>query len=574
MTDIIIDQTPPILHNPSDKEKKYDRQLRLWAASGQQALEDAHILLLNSGSGAVGIETLKNLVLPGIGKFTIADEAIVDEADLGVNFFLEESSLGKLRSECCTKLLQELNPDVKGDWFPHEQGETLEHLFGSEQRFTLIMYTLPIEPKKVDLIHKHASKHKIPVISIHSAGFYSYFRIRLPGNFPIVETHPDSTATTDLRLLTPWPELLQFTESLTENIENQSALEHGHIPYVALLLHYLGKWKDIHGSLPATYKEKTAFRDTVAAGARRDNPEGGEENFDEAVAAVLKTTSLPTLPSSVKEVFDYSPSDVRIGTQITREPMLMDYQNQMEASSSFWIIAGAVKQFYTKHGALPLAGSVPDMKAQSTVYVKLQNIYKAKARQDAAEVLKIVRTHPSGKDIPEAEVETFCKNAAFIKVIRGTDTAPLNIQDIANKEFDSDENAALASMPLSLFPIYISLNATSHVAFASSSDILTAISKSIPNAASNSRLVQAAEEVARAKGGELHNISALTGGMAAQEVIKIITKQYIPIDNTCVFDELLDLEAVMRRILEMKGRESYIGGGVAGPDILRSTASA
>jgi len=64
-TDIMRSQTPPILQGPSDKEKKYDRQLRLWAANGQQALEDAHILLLNSGSGTVGIETLKNLVLPG-----------------------------------------------------------------------------------------------------------------------------------------------------------------------------------------------------------------------------------------------------------------------------------------------------------------------------------------------------------------------------------------------------------------------------------------------------------------------------------------------------------------------------
>ncbi len=65
MTEVITDPTPPILHGPSDKEKKYDRQLRLWAASGQQALEDAHILLINSGSGTVGVETLKNLVLPG-----------------------------------------------------------------------------------------------------------------------------------------------------------------------------------------------------------------------------------------------------------------------------------------------------------------------------------------------------------------------------------------------------------------------------------------------------------------------------------------------------------------------------
>jgi amyloid beta precursor protein binding protein 1 len=57
--------TPPPLQGPSSKERKYDRQLRLWAASGQAALEDAHILLVNSGSGVVGIEALKNLVLPG-----------------------------------------------------------------------------------------------------------------------------------------------------------------------------------------------------------------------------------------------------------------------------------------------------------------------------------------------------------------------------------------------------------------------------------------------------------------------------------------------------------------------------
>jgi len=65
MAETLIDQMPPILQGPTDKEKKYDRQLRLWAASGQAALESANILLLNSGAGTVGVETLKNLVLPG-----------------------------------------------------------------------------------------------------------------------------------------------------------------------------------------------------------------------------------------------------------------------------------------------------------------------------------------------------------------------------------------------------------------------------------------------------------------------------------------------------------------------------
>lgn len=107
--------TPPPLHDlPTAKEKKYDRQLRLWGASGQQALEETHILLVNNGSGVTGIEALKNLVLPGIGQFSILDPTVVTEADLGVNFFLEDESLGKFRAEETVRLLQELNPDVKG----------------------------------------------------------------------------------------------------------------------------------------------------------------------------------------------------------------------------------------------------------------------------------------------------------------------------------------------------------------------------------------------------------------------------------------------------------------------------
>lgn len=47
-----------------DKSVKYDRQLRLWAANGQEALEKSRICLINGT--ATGAETLKNLVLPGL----------------------------------------------------------------------------------------------------------------------------------------------------------------------------------------------------------------------------------------------------------------------------------------------------------------------------------------------------------------------------------------------------------------------------------------------------------------------------------------------------------------------------
>lgn len=41
---------------------------------------------------------------------------------------------------------------------------------------------------------------------------------------------------------------------------------------------------------------------------------------------------------------------------------------------------------------------------------------------------------------------------------------------------------------------------------------------------------------ARAPTADLPNTAALLGGLVAQEVIKMITKQYVPIDGCCVVD--------------------------------------
>jgi len=66
-------------------------------------------------------QAVRLLTYLGIGKFTIADEATVTMADLGINFFLDDESLGESRSKRCVELLQELNQDVKGNWWPREK---------------------------------------------------------------------------------------------------------------------------------------------------------------------------------------------------------------------------------------------------------------------------------------------------------------------------------------------------------------------------------------------------------------------------------------------------------------------
>ncbi|AEO66770.1 uncharacterized protein THITE_2115157 [Thermothielavioides terrestris NRRL 8126] len=422
------------------------------------------------------------------------------------------------------------------------------------------MYTHPILPENLSAIEAYAQRHKTPLVAIHSSGFYSYFQINLPGAFPIVDTHPDETATTDLRLLSPWPELTAFAAELTKDIDGLDDVEHGHLPYVVILLHYLERWKAAHdGKYPATYKEKTEFRKMVQAAARTDNPEGGEENFEEAAAAVLKTLVPPSLPSGLREVFEYK------------------HPEPVEQRSGFWLIADAVKQFYEKHQCLPLPGKLPDMKAQSKVYIQLQNIYKAKARSDAAEILQIVQASPGGERVDPAEVDLFCKNAAFVKLINATGgegdasiSRADRLRSAAAREFANDETAALTLSPLSLLPVYLALQAAgtraaaaaeavNHVGSSaghssnsssggaiSADEILATIAAQVPGAEKNERVVQAAGEVARAAGGELHNVAALTGGMVAQEVIKIVTKQYIPIDNTCVFDGIASRCQVLR----------------------------
>lgn len=113
------------------------------------------------------------------------------------------------------------------------------------------------------------------------------------------------------------------------------------------------------------------------------------------------------------------------------------YATMKESKSSFWIIADATKKFYQDHGVLPVAGGLPDMKAQSNVYIQLQNLYKDKARRDAKEVLTTARSTPGGESVDAEEVELFCTNARFIKLINApseTDKSLAQITGVFHRE--------------------------------------------------------------------------------------------------------------------------------------------
>jgi len=439
-------------------------------------------------------------------------------------------------------------------------------------KYSLILLIGPTKDANLlDKLVQYAQKSATPLFYIHCVGFYSHFSVQLPTQFPIVDTHPDPASTQDLRLLHPWPELQAFQREKTGDLESLSDHDHGHIPYLLLLLHYLEVWKFSHdGKPPANYLEKKGFKALVEDGARKDNTEGGEENYDEAAAAVLRSLNPPSISSGFREVFD--------------SPLCKDLKPD---SANFWTIANAISQFSLQHdGLLPLPGALPDMKAQSSDYIQLQNIYKAKARSDLAEVSATIRRTVSGKVIDEKEIEAFCKGAQYVKLIHGRSIRVAH--SVADRDIDWTDRAQWVSQealdPTSLLPIYFAFLAVDRHEdelsrirdLRKGTDPLkgmpgghrppSGVILPLPNFADSAHFYTAKgegsqgprfdtpealqmfenviKELVRADGAELHNIAALTGGMVAQEVIKVITKQYVPVDNTCVFDGIQSKTAV------------------------------
>jgi ubiquitin-activating enzyme E1 len=70
----------------------------------------ANVLVI--GLGGLGVEVAKNVILAGLKSITIHDTDQVSLRDLGSQFYLSESDVGRNRAEACRDALQELNTAV------------------------------------------------------------------------------------------------------------------------------------------------------------------------------------------------------------------------------------------------------------------------------------------------------------------------------------------------------------------------------------------------------------------------------------------------------------------------------
>ncbi|CAI9301795.1 unnamed protein product [Lactuca saligna] len=511
-----------------EPKTKYDRQLRIWGEQGQNALEKASICLLNCGP--TGSETLKNLVLGGIGSITVVDGSKVENGDLGNNFMVSESSLGQPKAKCVCAFLQELNDAVKAKFIEEHPVTLIDTNPSFFSQFTVVIATQLVEASmvKLDRICRDAN---VMLIFARSYGLSGFVRISVKEH-TVIESKPDHFLD-DLRLNNPWPELKKFTESI--DLDTSDPVAHKHTPYILILVKMANDWAKTHnGKLPSTREEKREFKELIKA--KTIAPD--EDNYKEAIEASFKVFAPQGISSSnLKRILDDPCSEVD------------------SCSSDFWVMVAALKEFIGNEGGgeAPLEGSIPDMTSSTEIYINLQKLYQAKAEADfiivgqhVRDILKKIGRDPLS--ISNDLIKSFCKNARKLTVCRYK-----SIEEEFNspilpemQKYLSDEEYSVA------VGFYILLRAVdrfsaNYNAFPGQFDgamdeeisrlKTTAVSLLTDLGCNGSPLPEdLINEMCRYGAAELHAVAAYIGGVASQEVIKLITRQFVPMSGTFIFN--------------------------------------
>ncbi|VDP90757.1 unnamed protein product [Echinostoma caproni] len=176
--------------------QRYDRQLRLWGDHGQFSIEQAKICLIRAS--AIGSEILKNLVLPGVGSFTIVDDCVVCEEDLCNRPFRLLLAL-KVYCAMCTECLN------------------------------VLVYNLNF--RLLIRLSRLLQGYSIPIVVCISVGIIGYVRVSAQEHV-IVESHPDSSKP-DVRLDNPPEGLVSLANE--QHLETMTSEQLCHTPWLIIV---------------------------------------------------------------------------------------------------------------------------------------------------------------------------------------------------------------------------------------------------------------------------------------------------------------------------------------------------
>ncbi|KAJ2077817.1 hypothetical protein H4R24_004893 [Coemansia sp. RSA 988] len=524
------------MRTEADKTQLYDRQLRLWQKDGQVALESARVLVF--GSSTLASESLKNLVLPGIGEFTVVDDATVGEQDVRTNFFVRTTDVGQSRAQCIVTNLSELNPDVIGQAIVTSAVDFMESHAKLFDTASLVISCAQPESVMCEL-SRRCEKANIPMLAASSAGFQAEVLTSV-SEHTVVESHVDSRP--DLRIVTPFAELRKYVDSV--DLDSLDSTDLAHVPYVVLIIKALDKWAADAG----VEKKGLEYKQTskVAELLTKMTPVPDEENFLEAAANAPMCCVDYELPFEVK--------------QILEDPAAKSLASKSQ-TTSFWLLANALRRYMEStysEGMLPHNGTIPDMKSDTKSYIELQRLYKQKAEQDKSEFT--VHLHSvlqeaslSIDHVSSDTIDVFCKNAGRLRLVRTRllhevlESNPESLECLSGEGVLAHcalfraihtfyaKNVRYPGAPPQNEPspnldeiVQQDSDVLKHIAESIMADSWGVAEPHVPDAL--------AAEFVRSGNLQLHSTSAFVGGILAQEAIKLITHQYVPHTNLTIID--------------------------------------
>lgn len=504
---------------------KYDRQLRLWASTGQANLEECHVCLINATS--TGSELLKNLILPGIGQFTIIDNGEITHQDIAANFFLTQNELGQSRATIMAQYLGELNADTAGHAITLAVEDLNDEIW---DQFSVVAISDYIPTKSLNHIKSILFKKQIPLLIVNTVGYYGTVHLVTP-EITVVETHGNKLY--DLRIDKPWPQLFEYAH--TFDLDSLDDTDHAHVPAVVIFILGLEKWMKINqtDTIPKKSKEKALFKAFIELMSRNI---GFETNFIEAVNTIHRVYRRTEVPPYLQSFF----TKVR-NVRLTG------------STPFFWILIKALDQFVEKYNCIPLAGSLPDMASDTKNYITLQNIYRDKAALDREKLLQEINKITQeimGRTVNSVEsdlVNIFCKNLQNLHVTEGSEkvSSPQLINQMINESSNEYDDATFNTLAIyygilaraSYIDEYGKVPAQDFEGFVQCFCQMIG-KKELPTSILNTLQELNVHDVTN-----YHNLSSLIGGIASQEILKLCTSQYIPLDNMLVFDGIRSISS-------------------------------
>lgn len=335
-----------------------------------------------------------------------------------------------------------------------------------------------------DNIVLHQSQINLPpVLTARTAGFYGFLKLTLSEPHFVLDPHNEYQKA-DLRIDQPWPTLQKYIDNINmKGMDIKDAIKY---PYPVILAKMLQELMRLGVPTINTNVIKKSLENIYCNEWVYKGSEG--VNYREAQRFASRTIVRPDHDQFIKEL-----KEKICPYLITQSEVQKDKWCDPINKKICYLIIELIEFIKETQMGLPLQGDFPDMESDTSEYQKLKTIYNHHRTQYLDLFESKLRKNPMYDSINRQLIEIFCKYILDLTIVK-----PLEHGEIPE-----------------------------------SSELYEILTQSIN--------VRCSTQVQKGKFHKIFEpslfcVDVFLAGLISQETIKLITHQFVPINNTFVYD--------------------------------------